>query len=323
VDPVGDQAAVKFAALTRGWCNTPVDDLVVWIQGLFDDCSFNAPFGIGWDLDRAEPPVIATVTPADCSTARIVLGRDDVLRRINFASCLQAFLDVELDRPVPPCPVHVVGLVPVRLRDAVHWRCPAGDFQCRVGDYQDALWPPGLDDYAHRIGPMLARRFSRRRLDGIHSFGIEVRDQQWVVKIKLRPDADELAIRATADPILVEAEQVEGLRTIRAHRSATETEPAHRALTLAGAVIQLAALRGRLRRAGAADACDFLVANTPVRLLPEHELGPPGRPVVLDRSGAPFADEDDTVCCVGGFAPTGPVRGQTPVFDAGELRVYE
>jgi len=44
---------------------------------------------------------------------------------------------------------------------------------------------------------------------------------------------------------------------------------------------------------------------------------------VLDASGDPFAEEGDAVCCVGGFAPTGPVQGETPVFHAGELRVYE
>lgn len=41
-------------------------DLVLWIQGLFDDFSVRAPFGIGWELDRADPPLTATVTPADC-----------------------------------------------------------------------------------------------------------------------------------------------------------------------------------------------------------------------------------------------------------------
>jgi hypothetical protein len=127
--------------LARGWCNTPMDDLVVWIQGLFDDCSCRAPSFIGWDLDRAEPPVTATVGPVECSSAQIVLNRDDVLERINFAARLQAFLDVELDQPVPPCPAHRVGLAPVRVRDAVHWHCEAGDFRCCVGGYQDALWP--------------------------------------------------------------------------------------------------------------------------------------------------------------------------------------
>lgn len=268
-----------------------MDDLVIWIEGLCDDCACRAPFRIGWHLDRAEPPITATVTPADCSSAQIVLSRDDVLQRINFAAQLQAFLDVELGRPVPPCPGHLVGLVPCRVGDAVHWRCPAGDFQCRVGDYQDALWPPSPDEESHRIGPMLAGRFSRRRLGGIHSFGVELRDGRWVAKIKLRPDADQAAIRAAADPLLIETEQAPAIHTIRTRRSASETEPAHRALSLVGVPVQLAALRGRLRRARAADACDFLVADIPVRLLPDHQLGPPDGPVVLDTSGEGFAGE--------------------------------
>jgi hypothetical protein len=300
-----------------------MDDLVAWIEGLFDDCSFRAPFGIGWHLDQSEPPITATITPADRPTAEIVLSRDDVLGRISFAARLQAFLDLELDRPVPPCPVHRVGLVAVRAGNAVDWRCEAGDFQCQVGGYQEALWPPGADEDPGRIGPMLARRFSRRRLTGIHSFGVERRDGRWVAKIKWRPEADQAAIRMAAEPFLIDAEQVDAVRTIRVQRPATDTEQAHRALTLVGVPLLLAALRGRLRRAGPDEAFDFLVADTPVRLLPEHRLGPVGRPVVLDSAGTPFADQGDTVCCVGGFAPTGPVRGQTPVFHAGELRVYE
>jgi hypothetical protein len=303
-----------------------MDDLVGWMQGLFDDCSFRAPFGIGWDLDRADAPVTATVTPADCSTARIVLTRDDVLGRVNFTARLQAFLDVELDRPVPPCPVHRVGLTPVRVDEVVHWRCPAGDFGCRIGDYQYALWPPGPHEDPARIAPMLSRRFSRQGVTGIHSFGVERRNDRWVAKVRVRPEADPAAIRAAATPILVEVDRLEPaepVRTIQTHRSATETEPAHRALSLVGVAMPLAALCGRLRRASAADDCDFLVADTLVRLVPEHQLGPPGGPVVLDAYGKPFAEEGDEVCCVGGFLPSGPVRGQTHVFSAGELRVYK
>ena len=297
-----------------------MDDVVDWIQGLFEDCSFRAPFGIGWHLDGSEPPITATVTPADCSTAQIVLDRDGLLGRINFAARLQAFLDLELDRPVPPCPVHGGGLAPVRVDEVVRWRCPAGDFECRVGAYQDALWPPGPNE--EQIAPMLARRFARRQLTGIHSFGVQRCADRWVAKIKVRPDADERAIRAAAAPIRVELEQADAIRSIRVHRAATDTEPAHEALTRSGVLIQLAALHGHLRRARAGDSCDFFVDDIPVRLLPAHQLGPPGGPVVLDAAGTPFADDGDHVCCVGGFAPTGPLPRPTPVFEAGELRVY-
>ncbi len=297
-----------------------MDDLIEWMQRVFEDCAARAPFGIGWDLDRAEPTVTARVTPADCSTARIVLRRDDLLERVNFVARLQAFLDVELDTPVPPCPRHHVGLEPIRVGSAVHWQCHEGDFACAVGDYLERLWPPGPE--TDRVAPMLSRRFGRRRLTGIHTIGAHLRDGQWVAQVSLDPTADEPAIRAAADPIAVEVDHVEAVRTVRVERAATETEPAHRALTRLGAPMLLAALSGQLRRARSGDGYDFVVADMPVRLVPDHRLGPPGGAVILDASGVPFAEEGDEVCCVGGFAPAGPVRGQTSIFNAGELRVY-
>lgn len=300
-----------------------MDDVVDWIQGLFEDCTSGAPFGIGWYLDRAEPPITATVTPADRDTTRLVLARDDVLGRLSFVAHLQALLDLEFDGPVPTCPCHAAGLVAVRSGAEVHWRCDAGDFECRVGDYQEALWPPGPDDEPRGITPILARRFSRRGVGGMSSFSVQRRAGRLVAAIKVRPDADLPAIRAAAAPIPVETEEIEPIRTVRVTRAATATEPAHRALTRTGAAIRLAALSGTLRRPSDGDACDFIVGETRVRLAPEHRLGPPGSAVVLDGSGEPFAHEGDSVCCVGGFALDGPVRGGRGVFHAGELRVYE
>lgn len=300
-----------------------MDDLVAWLQGLFRDCRCRAPFGVGWQLDRAEPPLSATVTPADRAPGQIAMSRDDVLERINFAARLQAFLDIELGTPIPPCPTHRVGLTATRLGDAAGWRCPEGDFECRIGDYEDALWPPSPDEARGRIAPMLAHRFHRRHLTGIKSFGAELRDGGWVCVIKLRPDADESAIRAAADPVALEVDWVDAVRTARLERAATDREPAHRALTIVGAPMPLAALRGLLRRAGTDDPWDFYVNDTPVRLLPDHQRGAPGSPVVSDVTGVAFADEEDSVCCVGGFGHGGPVKGEPQVFSASELRVYE
>ena len=265
----------------------------------------------------------AVVTPADGPTVRIRLASDTVLHRINFAARLQAILDVELDRPVPPCPTHRIGLDPVRVGDSVHWRCPSCDFGCPVGDYEEALWPPGPDADQRHIGPMLAHRFGRREVGGIRSFRVERREERWVAPIELGPDADEDKVCAAAAPILLEITRVPGISPIRVQRAATPTEPAHRALSINGAPMLLAALYGRLHRADPATPYDFLVDDTPVRLQPKHRIGPPGGAIVLDTSGAPFAEEGDAVCCVGGFAPGGPVEGQAPVFHAGELRVYE
>jgi hypothetical protein len=300
-----------------------VDDLVGWIEGLFGDCSARAPFGISWDLDRAEPPLTARVTPADHPTTHVALRRDDVRERIDFAARVQALLDAELERPVPPCPNHQIGLVPVGAGDVVEWCCPEGDFRSRVGDYREALWPPAPDDDSMSAAPMLAERFRRRGVTGVGRLSVELRDGRLLASVQLRPEGDETAVRSAAAPVPVQVEWVEGVRTVRVERPATETEPAHRALTRAGAPLLLAALRGRLHRAGTPDNCDFLVGGAHVRLLPDHRIGPPGGPLVLDASGVPFAEEGDAVCCVGGSARPGPVRGERRVFNAGELRVYD
>ncbi len=301
----------------------PVDDVVEWIRGMFDDCFARSPFGVGWSVDRAEPPLTATVTPADCSTGQFVLRRDGVNDRIAFAERVQLFLNIELGTPVPPCPTHQLGLVPVRAGDTIAWHCPRGDFGAPVGDYRDHLWPPGPNETTDDIAPMLGRRFGRGGLSGISSFGVKERDGDRVATIRLRPDADEAAIRAAADPIPVEIERVDAVRTVRSQRPATDREPAHRALTLVGAPMRLAALRGTLRRAAANDNCDVLVGETRVHLVPEHRVGSPSERLVLDAAGLPFADAGDWVCCVGGYAPRGPTQGTPGIFDAGELRVYE
>jgi hypothetical protein len=211
------------------WCNVRMDDLVAWLRGLFHDFSVRAPFGLGWELDRAQPPLTATVTPADGWTALFRLTGDDVGERLNFADQLRVFLDTELDRPVPPCPNHLAGLVPVRVDDTVEWRCPEGDFRCRVGDYEEALWPPGLQEDPGNVAPMLAARFRRLDVRGIQSVAVELRGRRWVAVVELRPDGDETAVREAAAPVVVEAEPVDAMRTVRLERPATErsrlTEP--------------------------------------------------------------------------------------------------
>jgi hypothetical protein len=118
-----------------------------------------------------------------------------------------------------------------------------------------------------------------------------------------------------------EAESASGL--------VAKDQRAYRELSVQGDVhMKLARLHGTLRRASEQDDCDFLVEGSHghfirVRLVPEHLVGPPGGPVVLDSCGKPFADDGDEVLCVGGGIPASNVEGGRSVFVAGKLRVFE
>ena len=242
-----------------------MDDLVEWVARLFGDCRARAPFGVVLELDRVEPPLVATVSPADMPSGQVRLDRDDIGGRLDFACRLQAFLDVALDQPAPRCPTHNLGLTLARAGDQVVWCCPEGDFRCEVGEYElAAFWPPTqADTWA---APLLANRFHRYGVTGLSSFGVEEREGQLVARVTARPDADDDLVRQAASPLEVELTRATAISTAREWHPATDREPAHETLTLIGVMMRLARLDGVLHRAAPEDECDFLVGTTRVRL---------------------------------------------------------
>jgi hypothetical protein len=299
-----------------------MDNLVEWVAALFADCRARAPFGVALELDRAEPPLVAAVSPADMPTGHVTLDRDDVRGRIDFACRLQAFLDVALDRPVPCCPTHNLGLTPTRAGDKVVWSCPEDDFRCEVGEYElAAFWPPTrADTWA---APLLAKRFHRYGVTGLSGFSVEDRDGRPVARVRARPEADDHLVRAAASPLEVEFIRAPAIGTARRWQPSTDREPAHETLALTGVAMRLARLDGVLRRAGAEHGCDFLVGNTLVRLGPDHLIGPPGSPLLMDADSVAFADEGDHVSCGGGYESPGPIRkDEPPTFHASQISVY-
>lgn len=254
-------------------------------------------------------------------TVEVRLDRDDIGERIDFACRLQALLDIDLGQPAPLCPVHDISLNPARVGDEVRWICPRDDFQCGVGEYElAAFWP--LRQADRWAAPLLAKRFDERSVNGLSHFSVEERDGRLIARVAARPDAEESAVRAAASPLLVELSRVPAISTVREWRPATARSPAHEVLALTGVAIRGARLDGVLRRALPGDACDFLVGDTRVRLAATHVIGDPGGPLLLDGNGVPFADDGDHVSCGGGSAPRGPVRGEVPVFSAGQICVY-
>ncbi len=163
---------------------------------------------------------------------------------------------------------------------------------------------------------------------GIVQWSVERRSDALVGGMALRPSADEAAIRPAPAPAVLHVTQIDPISTVREDEPASDDQPPRRTLRLGGemAAMRLAHLQGILRRPDA-DDCDFVVEagrrRVSVRLQPEHRAGGPGEPVVLDHTGAPFADDGDEVACVGGFGPGSRVEGESGVFSAGKLTVYE
>lgn len=295
-----------------------------WLEAVFDDIAVRAPFGVVWSVDSGQLPVTVTVRPADHPPVRLVLRAAGDLESsvARFAGGLQSALRPVLGVAVPPCPAHGRGLVAARTAGGVGWSCPEGDFGCVVGDYREALWPPGPREPAGEVAAWLAARFARRGIGQAGQVGAEFRGGGWVAMVGLRPAADQAAVRAAAAPVPVEITWLEPVRTVR-HR-----EPGYRALSLRGAWMHLAPLPGMLRRPRPGDDCDFLIEHAPgqtvrVWLIPEHQRGSADGPVLLDAAGEPFAADGDRVLAIGGFAAASPVEGEDEVFRAGELRVFE
>jgi hypothetical protein len=295
-----------------------------WLGAVFDDIAVRAPFGIVWSVDSGRPPVTVTVRPAQHPPVRLVLRASADLESAvtGFAGELQAALRPVVGGAVPPCPVHGRGLAAGRTAVGVGWSCPEGDFACPVGDYREALWPPGAHEDPGEVAKWLVARLVRRGVEHVGEVGAAFRDGSWAATMGLRPEAEEAAVRAAAAPVPVEVTRLEPVRTVL-HR-----EPGYRALSLQGEPMHLVALSGTLRRPGPGEDCDFLIEHAPgqavrVLLIPAHRRGPAGGQVLLDASGEPFAADGDRVEAIGGYFRDSLVESEPEVFRAGQLRVFE
>lgn len=297
-----------------------------WLEALFADIGFRALPGVLWSVNSRELPITVSVKVGEDAVGHLVLDGSDLVDSVcSFAAELQHVLDPVLEVGVPPCPSHPRVLVAGRSLDLIEWQCPEGDFGCALGEYQEALWPPGPDE--RDAAPMLAKRLSRR---GLRWSTLEVTrsDNAWATKITLQPGTDERAVRGAAAPLLAEVHQTMPAYTVREDHAGGPGSVPYRSLSLQGSPQLGALLSGTLRRAAVEDRCDFLVEATPghcipVRLGAEHTACAVGECVILDASGAPFANDGDKVECGGGGAPSSRVEGALTYFYAWELRVLQ
>ena len=297
-----------------------------WLEDLFADIGFRARPGVLWSVNSRELPIMVSVKVGEESVGHLVLDGPDLIDSVcSFAAELQHVLQPVLQVGVPPCPSHSRALVARSALDLIEWQCPEGDFGCAVGEYQEALWPPGPDE--RDAPPMLANRLSRR---GLRWSTLEVtrKDGAWVTKITLQPGTDDGAVRGAAAPLLAELHYTGPAYTVREDHAGGRGSAPYRALSLLGTPRLGALLMGTLHRAAEEDGCDFLVEGAPghrmrVRLAAEHTVCAVGECVILDASGEPFANDGDSVECGGGGAPSSRVEGDPTYFYAWELRVLQ
>ncbi len=294
------------------------------LQALFSDIGFRARPAVIWSANSRSLPITVALKAGEDGVGALVLDGSNLAEAVcGFTAELQSLLKPFIGGGLPPCPTHGLSLVAKQNLDILEWRCTEGDFSCALGEYEEALWPPGSDE--RDAAPMLAGRLSRR---GMRWSTLEVTrgESGWVAKITLQPGTDAGSVRGVVAPMSAELHFAEPAYTVLEDHAGGPRSAPYRSLSLRGARQQSALLRGILRRSPDGGNCDFLVEGqhqqrSRVRLLPDHSILPGGETIVADHLGKPFANDGDKVECVGGFAPASPVEGEPVYFHAWELRV--
>lgn len=102
----------------------------------------------------------------------------------------QAHLTQRLGDPVPLCPLHDHPLVGASVDGRLRWRCPDGQWECALGDYEEQTWPQ-LD--VPSLAPILSRRLRRRgSFPEVRTIGVTRSGDQLVADFGLVEVNDEL-----------------------------------------------------------------------------------------------------------------------------------
>jgi hypothetical protein len=106
-----------------------------------------------------------------------------------------------LRAPVPLCPRHAHALLGMVSGGQLTWVCPAGEWECALGDYAERTWPQL--DLDSGLAPILAARLQRRGITGWVTLGVKVTERGPVAEFGVRQMSDELtrALRDAAAPL--------------------------------------------------------------------------------------------------------------------------
>jgi hypothetical protein len=292
------------------------------LSRLLADLNVRSPFGVTWSASGPEVPLSVAVVPADYPGGSFTVTGNSAEQAVaGFALEVQQWLAAVCGFAVPRCPSHEQVLHASVVDTDLWWRCPAGDFECVLGEYLLALWPPTAGDM--QASPALAARLSRRGLRWAEASVTFDQTSAGEASITLFEGEDETTTRAAAAPLRAKIEWASQDRTER-YTDTTSSGLVRGLRLVGGRARHMASLRGSLARIADLDGVgDVLVGGTPVRIGPEHRLGGPSESLLLDADGDAFADVGDMVSCAGGYPPSTNVHGETNAFYAWQITVPE
>lgn len=149
------------------------DDVLQFVDLVLDELGLYGVMYAGRRVDAGDWRSLVIQTGEQ---GRYRLGLPDVSSPPSveaFIAEAQGHLSAVLGRAVPPCPLHDHALSGKVIDDSVFWECPAGDWRCAVGAYEEATWP---QRDLKNLAPVLSARLHRRGITGV--FSISVRETE-------------------------------------------------------------------------------------------------------------------------------------------------
>ena len=169
----------------------PQDDpRLAFIDAVLHDLSLRSPMYVGRRQEEGDARTFVIQTGEE---GRHRLNMPDLASDPSIEAVVaeaQAHLRDVLGAPVPRCPRHNHALLARATNGTLTWVCPAGEWQCTLGDYEERTWPQ-LD--VTSLAPILSRRLHRRgTFPAVRSIGVRTTDGKLIADFGVTAMTDEL-----------------------------------------------------------------------------------------------------------------------------------
>jgi hypothetical protein len=166
------------------------DPQLALIDAVLDDLSLRSAMYVGRRRDEGGASTFVIQTGEE---GRYRLNNPDLSSDASIEAVVaeaQTHLENIIGAPVPICPRHDHALVPRATNGTLTWVCPAGQWQCPLGDYEQLTWPQ-LD--INSLAPILSRRLHRRgAFPTVRTISVHTTDGELVADFGVTAITDEL-----------------------------------------------------------------------------------------------------------------------------------